>query len=189
MKTTQIKICGFGGQGIVLSGYIMGKAASLYDKKHATLTQSYGPESRGGACSAQVIISKNKVDYPEVINPDILIVMSKEAYDKYIGLLSPGGTLMYDEDLVENSTKLASGAKAFSIPATRLAEELGKKIVANIIMLGFFTSITKIIHEKSMEKAIISSIPSGTEDLNLKAFYTGYEYGEQSGIEKGDINE
>jgi 2-oxoglutarate ferredoxin oxidoreductase subunit gamma len=177
MKHTGIKICGFGGQGIILSGYIMGKAAAIYDKKHATLTQSYGPESRGGACSAQVIISDRKVDYPEVLHPDILIVMSKEAYDKYVPGLNNKGMLIYDEDLVENDNKFLTGTGIFSIPATRIAEDLGKKIVANIIMLGFFTAVTDIIKVKSMENALLSSIPEGTEKLNLKAFRLGYDYG------------
>ncbi len=177
MKHTDIKICGFGGQGIILSGYIMGKAATIYDKKYATLTQSYGPESRGGACSAQVIISDSEIDYPEVLHPDILIVMSKEAYDKYVPGLNSNGMLIYDDDMVENSNKFPSGTKIFSIPATRFAEDIGRKIVANIIMLGFFTAVTDIIETKSMEDALLSSIPVGTEELNLKAFHTGYNYG------------
>lgn len=176
MRTIQIKICGFGGQGIVLAGYVMGKAATLYDKKHATLTQSYGPESRGGACSAQLIISDAEIDFPEVLVPDIMVVMSKEAYEKYVADLHPGGILIYDHDLVENNNVLPADTKVYSIPATRIAEELGKKIVSNIIMLGYFTAITQIVGTKSMEEAIRTSIPKGTEELNLKAFQKGYEY-------------
>ena len=177
MKHIEIKLGGFGGQGIILAGYILGKAASIYDKKNATLTQSYGPESRGGACSTQVIISEEEVDYPEVLNPEILVVMSKEAYRKFIPELVKGGTLIYDEHFVDCNSDLPEATKAHSIPATRLAEELGMKIVANIIMLGFFTAITGIIKHKSMEEAIKTSIPKGTEDLNLRAFNKGYEFG------------
>ncbi|MFC2087823.1 2-oxoacid:ferredoxin oxidoreductase subunit gamma [Bacteroidota bacterium] len=177
MKNLEIKLSGFGGQGIVLAGYILGKAASLYDKKNATLTQSYGPESRGGACSAQVVISEEEVDYPEVLDPDILVTMSKEAYDKYLPNLKANGILLYDEDLVENNKVLSDSNKAYAIPATRFAEELGRKIVANIIMLGFLTSITRIIKQDSMKKAIENSIPKGTEELNLTAFQRGYDYG------------
>ena len=177
MKRSEIKICGFGGQGIILSGYIMGKAATLYDDKHATLTQSYGPESRGGACNAQVIIADQEIDYPEVLKADVLIIMSKEAYGKYINELDKNGILIYDNDLVENSKNLPAGARVYSIPATRFAEELGKKIIANIIMLGFFVAITKAVKVESMESAILSSIPPGSEDLNMKAFHKGYDYG------------
>ena len=176
MKTTQVKICGFGGQGIVLAGYILGKAATIYDKKHATMTQSYGPESRGGACSAQLIISDTEIDFPEVLVPDIMVIMSKEAYEKYVADLRAGGILIYDTDLVENNNALPASTKVHSIPATRLAEELGKKIVSNIIMLGYFTAITKIVGAKSMEEAIRTSIPKGTEELNLRAFQKGYEH-------------
>ena len=150
MEYIEIKIGGFGGQGIILAGYIIGKAASIYSKKNATLTQSYGPESRGGACSAQVIISEDEVDYPEVLHPNILIIMSKEAYDKFIPSISKGGILLYDSDLVENNIELDKSVKAYSIPATSLAEELGKKIIANIIMLGFFTAITNTIVASAM---------------------------------------
>ena len=177
MEHIEIKIGGFGGQGIILSGFIMGKAASIYDKKNATLTQSYGPESRGGACCAQVIVSEDEVDYPEVQNPEILIVISQEAYEKFTPCLVKGGTLLFDEDLVRPTNNLPKETKFYSIPATRFAEELGRKIVTNIIMLGFFTAITNVISYESMEKSVLSSIPAGTEELNLKAFQKGYEVG------------
>lgn len=177
MKHLEVKLGGFGGQGIILAGYILGKAASIYDKRHATLTQSYGPESRGGACSAQVIISDEEVDYPEVLNPDILAIMSMEAYDKFIPKVSTNGIVLFDEDLVENSHGLPASSKCYSIPATRFAEELGKKITANIIMLGFLVAITGIVQKESMESAIATSIPKGTEEINLAAFTKGYDYG------------
>lgn len=179
MKQLEIKLGGFGGQGIIMAGYIIGKAAALYDKKNATLTQSYGPESRGSACSAKLIISDDEIDYPEVVVPNVLILMSKEAYDKFSSDLVNGGTLLYDDDLVENNIDIGKSAKIFSIPATRMAEELGRKIVANIIMIGFFASITKMVSKTALEEAIKTSIPKGTEELNLKAFEKGFEYGEQ----------
>ncbi len=177
MKHIEIKIGGFGGQGIVLSGFIMGKAASIYDKKNATLTQSYGPESRGGACSAQLIVSEEEVDYPEVQKPEILMVISQEAYEKFTPCLVKGGILIYDEDLVNSVNNLPKETRIYSIPSTRFAEELGRKIVTNIIMLGFFTAITSVISYESMKKSVLSSIPAGTEELNLKAFQKGYEFG------------
>ncbi|MBM4464419.1 MAG: pyruvate ferredoxin oxidoreductase [Chloroflexi bacterium] len=179
MGRTEIRLTGFGGQGIVLSGYIIGTAAAIHDKKEATFTQSYGPESRGGACSAQVIISDEPVHYPHLIAPSILVVMSQEAYYKYAPTLSDGALLIVDEDLVEIDD-LVGDVKLLSVPATRLAEELGRKIVANIVMLGFFAAVTDVVSVEAMREAILSSVPKGTEELNLRAFEKGYEYG--SGI-------
>jgi 2-oxoglutarate ferredoxin oxidoreductase subunit gamma len=177
MKNIQIKIGGFGGQGVVLAGYIMGKAASIHDKKNATLTQSYGPESRGSSCSSQLIIGKDEIDYPKVSHPDILLIMSQEAYDKFTPELSKGGTLLYDEDLAKPTNNFGKTTQVYSIPATRYAEEIGKKVVANIIMLGFFTAISGLISPEAMKKSIRSSTPSGFEELNIKAFDRGYESG------------
>jgi len=177
MGQTEIKLGGFGGQGIILAGFIIGKAAAIYDKKNATLTQSYGPESRGGACSAKLIVSDEEIDYPEVLYPNVLIVMSKEAYLKFSPALIKGGSLLYDDDLVENNIKIDKSVKTYAIPATRMAEDLGKKIVANIIMLGFFAAIMAVVTKRSLEEAIKTSIPKGSEELNLLAFQKGFEYG------------
>ena len=177
MNQINIKIGGFGGQGIILAGYILGKAASIFDKKYATLTQSYGPESRGGACSTQIIVGEEQVDYPEVIHPDILLIMSQEAFDKFTPDLQKGGVLIYDEDLAEPTNNLGKTTKIYSIPATRYAEELGKKVVANIIMLGFFTAVSGIITSGAIEGSIRSSMSDKFIDLNIKAFNRGYETG------------
>jgi 2-oxoglutarate ferredoxin oxidoreductase subunit gamma len=178
MSRTEVRLTGFGGQGIILSGYIVGKAAAIHDKKQATFTQSYGPESRGGACSAQVIVSDEPISYPHLIDPAILVVMSQEAYNKYAPTLKDGGLLIIDEDLVKTDEQ-AGNVKMLSVPATRLAEELGRKIVANIVMLGFFTAATDVVSVEAMREAVLSSVPKGTEDLNIKAFSKGYEYAEQ----------
>jgi 2-oxoglutarate ferredoxin oxidoreductase subunit gamma len=178
MSRTEIRLTGFGGQGIILSGYIVGKAAAIHDKKQATFTQSYGPESRGGACSAQVIISDEPVSYPHLINPSILVVMSQEAYSKYAPTLRDGVLLIVDEDLVETG-EVTSNVKLLSVPATRLAEELGRKIVANIVMLGFFAAVTDVVSMEALREAVRTSVPKGTEELNLKAFQKGYEYGQR----------
>lgn len=173
---TEIKIGGFGGQGVILSGYIIGRAASIYDNKYATMIQSFGPEARGSACSAQVIVDPNTIDYPYITNPQILVVMSQEAYTKFSSELAPNGILITEEELV-NPINLRKDVKHYSIPATRFAEELGKKLVVNIVMIGFMTAVTKLIDPEAMRKAVIASVPKGTEDLNLKAFDKGYEYG------------
>ena len=182
MSRADIKLCGFGGQGIILSGYILGKAASIYDKKEAVLTQSYGPEARGGACSADVVISDAKIDYPYLKDVNILVAMSQEAYTTYSKLLGKDRTLLIDEDLVELDRTQSRRRKwqVAKIPATRFAEELGKKIVANIVMLGFFTAVTNVVSYEAMKNAILSSVPKGTEELNENAFERGYNHGKEA---------
>ena len=176
MTRTEIKLAGFGGQGIVLAGYILGKAISIYDKQNAVLTQSYGPEARGGACSADVVYADGEIDYPEVTVPNIVVIMSQEAYNTYAKNIDKNGILLIDEDLVKigkNNKKI----KVYSIPSTRLAEELGRKIVANIVMLGFFTAITNIVTLEGLKKSLLDSVPKGTEQLNLSALMKGHDYG------------
>ena len=172
--TKEIIITGFGGQGIVLAGRILGQAASLGDNKESTLVQSYGPEARGGACSAEVIISDTSIHYPNVRHPDILVCMSKSGYDKFIDQIKKDSTLIIDQDLVKINEKEKS---AYSIPATRMAEELGRKMMANIIMLGFFTAITGAISVDAARNTVIESVPKGTEEMNTTAFNKGYDYG------------
>ena len=177
-EKTEIRLAGFGGQGIVLAGHILGKAASLFEHLNAVFTQSYGPEARGGACSADVIIAGGAIFYPRVSCPRILVLMSEEAKHTYGGLMAQQAMVLIDEDLVQLDT-VPEGCELFKIPATRLAEKLGRKIVANIVMLGFITSITEVVGYESMKQALFDSIPMGTEELNLKAFEKGYEYGKQ----------
>lgn len=176
MSKTEIRITGFGGQGVILCGYLMGKAASIYDKKHATLTQSFGPEARGSACSAQVVVSDTRVLYPYVTHPDIMVAMSNDGYMTHKDRLAEESVVLYDEDLVKPAEH-KPGVKVYGIPATRFAEELGRKIVLNIVMLGFFTAMTGLVDREAMRKAVETSVPKGTEELNLKAFDKGYQYG------------
>ncbi|MEA3475656.1 MAG: 2-oxoacid:acceptor oxidoreductase family protein [Candidatus Cloacimonadota bacterium] len=175
MNELKVKISGFGGQGIILSAYIVGKAASIYDGKHASMTQAYGPEARGGACSSQVVISSYEIDYPLVDTADVLIALSQEGYDTFFPILKKDGILLYDSDLV---THLKSNTKVIPkpIPATRIAENLGKTIVANIVMLGFATTQAKIATPEAMKKSIKESVPQKFVDLNLTAFQIGLEY-------------
>jgi len=172
-KKQEVIITGFGGQGIVLAGRILGMAAALWDRKESTLVQSYGPESRGGACCAQVIISDNVIRYPYVKTADVLVCMSQSAYEKYKGQLKAEGYLLTDKDLVTPNEE----RDFFSVPSTRMAEELGRAMMANIIMLGFVTAVTALISEKAAKEAVLSSVPKGTEEMNLKAFAKGYDYG------------
>ncbi len=176
MQLTEIRIAGFGGQGVILSAIVIGKAASIYEGDFATMTQSFGPEARGGACSAQVILSETPVLYPYVTTPDVLVVMSQEAYSKFVPELKPGGILVIEQDLVRVGD-LPSGTSVFSCPATRLAEELGKRMVLNIVMVGFFAAVTKLLQPESLRKAVADSVPPAFKELNLEAFDKGFEYG------------
>jgi 2-oxoglutarate ferredoxin oxidoreductase subunit gamma len=177
MSRTEIRITGFGGQGVVLSGYIIGKACAINAGKHATMIQSFGPEARGSACSATLTVSEEEVLYPYIHRPDIFIVMSSEGYDKFGDELKDDGTLVYEKDLVHPTLK--EGQPAFGVPSTRIAESLGRSIVQNIVMLGFFAAVTGVTSREEMQEAVKSSVPAGTEELNLKAFNAGWNHFEE----------
>ncbi|MGD2089512.1 MAG: 2-oxoacid:acceptor oxidoreductase family protein [Candidatus Aminicenantes bacterium] len=173
---TEIRFSGFGGQGIVRCGLISGKALSLYDNKYATMTQSFGPEARGSACSSQLVVSEDRVLYPYIDVPEILVSMSQEAYEKYEPELHENGILIIDKDLVK--VKPARGKiKVYAVPSTRFAESLGNRIIANLVMLGFFTAVTKIASPDAMKKALPGLVPDRFLDLNIRAFDKGYDYG------------
>ncbi len=179
---TEIIITGFGGQGIILAGNILGKAATLFDQRHATLIQSYGPEARGGACAAQVVISDGEIEYPYVETPNLLICMSQEGFSANIDRLAPKGSLFYDSGLVEiDSGRIGEKMKVHSIQATKLAEEMGVRMMANIIMLGFVIARSGVVSREALLKAVTSSVPKGTEKKNL----AGLEAGFQGGLEAG----
>ena len=185
----EIRMSGFGGQGIIRSGEIIGKAAVLYDGRYATFTQSYGPESRGGACAAQVAIADDPVElsYPHVIDPSILIAMSQGAYNKYVPIFRRDGLLIVDDSLVELD-KAAEGLQVLRIPATRIAEEeLSRRIVANVVMLGFVAAVTNVASPEALKQAVLDSVPKGTEELNERAFETGFEYGQEKKREMSNV--
>jgi len=177
MASTEIKIGGLGGQGVILAGMILGKAAALFDHKNATMTQAFGPEARGSACSAQLIVADEPVLYPYVTRPTVLVTMSQDAYAKFGPELAEDGLLLFEEELVRVGPTSPKGARLYGIPATRLAEELGRKLVLNIVMVGFFTSVARVISPDAVRKAVCDSVPPGTEKLNLAAFDKGYEHG------------
>lgn len=175
---TEIRIAGFGGQGVILATHILGRAASVHEGRYATMTQSYGPEARGGAASAALIVSDEPVLYPYVTQPDILVVMSQEAYTRFTPEVKPGGFLLVEEDLVRLDRK-AQGLKIYGIPATRFAEELGKKMVLNVIMTGFLCAITGAVSIEAARKSVADSVPARFRDLNLQAFDKGVQYGQE----------
>jgi 2-oxoglutarate ferredoxin oxidoreductase subunit gamma len=163
----EIRICGFGGQGIVLAGVILGEAATRAGFQ-AVQTQSYGPESRGGAARSEVLISTDPIDYPRVTQADVLVALSQTAYDKYSGDLATSGVTVVDQDLVK-----ADGVRPR--PFTVTAEKVGHKIVANIVMVGYVNAFLDLIPHDVLEETVLENIPKGTEDLNRKALRAGRE--------------
>ncbi|HLK63165.1 MAG TPA: 2-oxoacid:acceptor oxidoreductase family protein [Bryobacteraceae bacterium] len=173
---TEIRIAGFGGQGVILAAAVIGKAAAIFQGGFATMTQSFGPEARGGSSSAQVILSTEPILYPYVAQPDILVVMSQEAYTRFSPQLKPGGILITEQEMVRVD-QYPNGVRAFGVPATRLAEQLGRKVVLNIVMVGFFGAVTNLLERESLRKAVADSVPPAMQKLNLEAFDKGFEYG------------
>jgi 2-oxoglutarate ferredoxin oxidoreductase subunit gamma len=172
----QVRMAGFGGQGIVLAGMILGKAVTLFEGLNAVMTQSYGPEARGGACSADVVTSAGPIHYPKVTRPDVLVLMSEEAARTYGEETAENAKVIVNENLVKSVPNQA-GITVLKVPATGIAESLGLVIVANIVMLGFITAVCDLVSYDSMKQSILSSIPKGTEELNLAAFQAGYDHG------------
>jgi 2-oxoglutarate ferredoxin oxidoreductase subunit gamma len=167
----EVRFAGFGGQGLVLAGIILGKTAALYDEKRAAQTQSYGTEARGGASQCNVVIDDQAITYVGVVHPDIFVVLSQEAYDKLISEVNERGLVFYDSDLVKIKGDL--NLRQIPIPSTLTARDLGREMVANIVMLGAMVEETKILDVDRVKCCLRESVPPGTEELNLKAFDLG----------------
>ena len=173
----EIRISGFGGQGVIKCAYIIGKTASIYGNKHATMTQSFGPEARGSSCSAQLVIDEENVEYPYLQGTEILVSMSQDAFNNFEPLLNPDGLALIEEDLVKPGPP-RDNIKTYSVPAMKFSEEIGNKIVLNIIMFGFFVAMTDgLLDYDSAIKAVETSVPARTIEMNLKAFHKGYDHG------------
>lgn len=158
-----------------MAAVMIGRAASIFGGKYVTLAQSYGPESRGGACKAEVIVSEDPVDYPKIRQPTTVAIMSQEAYQKNIPSSNGGTTIIIDPDMVQEDEPYKHG-RVFRVPATRIAEQLGKRIVANMVMVGAIVALTEMVDAAAVEKAIAKYTPRGTEKLNVEAFRSGYEF-------------
>lgn len=180
MPVTEVRIAGFGGQGVMLAANIIGRAACIYGGGFATMTQNYGPEARGGASSAALVLSDEPILYPYTTKPDILMVLSQEAFTRFAPEMNPNGMLLMEQDLVR-VTGLPVSTRVYSIQATRMAEELGKKIVMNVIAVGFFAAKSGLLTKEAYRSAIADSVPAAARDLNLRAFELGYDYGLHAG--------
>jgi len=173
----EIRICGFGGQGIILAGFIIGKAASVFMDYHAVQSQSYGPEARGGAARSEVIISDEKIGYPRPLSVDCLLAISQESFDSYRVDIRDDTVIIVDPDLVK---KHDIGRPIYKVQSLKIAEELGNKIVTNIVMVGAFTSIYDILKPEAVKEAVIDSVPKRFTELNVKAFERGFEAGKNA---------
>ena len=183
MSLKEVRIAGFGGQGVILSATILGRATALHENGYATMTQNYGPEARGGAASAALVLSDQPVLYPYLTHPDILVVMSQEGYSRFIPELKHDGILVIEEDLVRLDHQ-AKDCKVYGIPATRIAEELGKKMILNVVMVGFLCAVSNVVSVEACRKAVADVVPKRFLDLNLGAFLRGYQFGIEL-LEKG----
>lgn len=174
MARYNIRLSGSGGQGMITAGIILAMAASIYGGKQATQSQSYGPEARGGASKAEVIISDDPINYPKVMAPKYLVALTQEACDKYSTDLEEGGIIVVDSMMVKNPPE--GNYKIYSLPIIKsAAEKAGKSMVANIVTLGALNEICKFVSEEELEQAVLARVPKGTEDMNRKALLVGKE--------------
>lgn len=172
----EIRLCGSGGQGIIMAAIVLAEAAGVYDGKHVCQTQSYGPEARGGTCKADVVISNREIDYPKASKPSLLLAMNQMSCDTYFLDLRPTGLLIIDNTLVK---KVPTGRVA-AIPFTQIARQiLGKEVTSNMIALGAFGYLCQTVSLESLESALMARVPEGTHELNLKALRTGIEAARQ----------
>lgn len=186
----EIRISGFGGQGIILMGKILGTASAIHHHRNATLMQAYGPETRGSACRADLIVSADSVDYPYINRPGLLIVLSQDAYTKFRRSIAPGGIIIYDCDLVQLDEKDQQIVRAQNdgihatdnpllvpVPAMSIAEQTGTRIMTNMAMVGFVVALTELISLEALEAVVSEMVPPSTTAANLGTVRKGYERG------------
>lgn len=175
MKRYEIRIAGFGGQGVITIGKILGVAAALHDKKNAVQTQSYGPESRGGACKSEIVLSDGEIHYPKVRSADVLVALSQTALDVYLKDLKPGGFLIIDPLTVLKEVP-RSDIQVVKVPTAEIALKAGNKRFQNMVALGALCQLTGAVSSQALEIAIGESVPPKTLAQNLEAFQKGIEY-------------
>ncbi len=178
MDRYDVRLSGSGGQGLILAGKILAEAATIYDGHNAVQTQSYGPEARGGASKAEVVIKDGEIDYPKAMDLDLLLSLTQESATKFSSDLKEGGIMIVDSEMVKD---LPVGSfKLYKAPITSIAaNKIGKIVVTNIVALGILSKIAGVITEESMRKAILARVPKGTEEINMKAFDEGWKTGEE----------
>jgi 2-oxoglutarate ferredoxin oxidoreductase subunit gamma len=182
----EMRIAGFGGQGVVLSGQIVGQAIAVYDNQYAAFTQNYGPEARGGSCTAEIVADEKPIGYPYLTKPKVVVILSQDAYNKYGKNLDEDTQLIIDPDLVKPEP--TQKHPYLAVPTNRMARELGRVVVANIILLGFLAAASDFVSSEALRKSVLASVPKGTGDFNLKAFELGYKYGLEHGKRSDGAN-
>ena len=181
MSRNEIRIVGIGGQGVVLSGVILGRAACLYDDQQAIQTQVYGSDIRGGDVCCEVVVSDEDIVYPAVKKPNILVVLAQRAFDGNIDDLQEDGILIVDSDLVDTG-KVQEKVETVGAPFNRIAiDEMGSRIVSNMIMLGYFTEKTRVVSLDSLKKAVSDLVPARTVEMNLGAVEKGVSLAQGQG--------
>lgn len=176
----RISLCGFGGQGIILSAVILGTAAVTKGGKYAVQTQSYGSEARGGQCQAELIIDTKAIASPIAAKKDLLVCMFQEAYNKYISTLEDDGVLVVDPGLVGTLTREIP--QTFRVPATEMAISLGNKMAANMVMLGFLSESCGVLTEEELKETVRENVAQRFVELNLKAVDAGIAYARTHGL-------
>ncbi len=186
----EVRLSGAGGQGLIVAGIILAEAAGLYDGKYVCQTQSYGPEARGGASKAEIVISDEEIDYPKAIKPDLLLAMNQKSCDSFFFDLKPNGILIVDSTFV----KQPPTTRTIALPFSQIARaETGSEMAANIVALGAIMHLTGVVSPKGLESAVLNRVPRGTEELNKKALAAGIEAARRyleskPGMEAGDID-
>lgn len=175
MSKISVRFSGFGGQGIVLSSIIVASGAVIHEGKSAIQTQSYGPESRGGSSKSEVIVSDKEIDYPMIEKADVLVALSQEGLDRYFPDTHEGSLVIIDPAFIKEVPK-GKDVKVIEIPSTKLADELGSRLAANIIILGALIALTSVISEESLEKAIKENTPPASHPMNISGMRAGIEY-------------
>ncbi len=187
MARREMRIAGFGGQGVVLAGQIVGQAVAIYDKQYASFTQNYGPEARGGSCTAEIVADEEPIGYPYLTQPQIVITLSQDASNKYGKDLPEETLLIIDPDLVKPDS--SQKHSYLSVPASQTARDMGRAVVANIVLLGFLAAVSDFVTAEALRKSVLASVPRGTGEFNLKAFEAGYQYGLARGKQGGVSND
>jgi 2-oxoglutarate ferredoxin oxidoreductase subunit gamma len=179
LSRRELRIAGFGGQGVVLAGQIVGQAVAVYDKQYAAFTQNYGPEARGGSCTAEVVAAEEPIGYPYLTQPKTVVILSQDAYNKYGKNLAVETQLIIDPDLVKPDS--SEKHPYLAVPANRMAREMGRVVVANIVLLGFLAAVDNFVSTEALRKSVLATVPKGTGEFNMKAFEAGYKHGQELG--------
>ncbi len=176
MRDASIRICGMGGQGVIMSGLVLGRAVSIYEDRWSTMIQSFGPEARGSTCSAQVLVADVPIAFPYVRRADIFMAFSQAGYDRYIDELGEGGVLIYESDLIVPDRRVPDQVRRIGVPASRMVRDaFGTAVMFNMVMIGQLVAATGLVSAPAVQQSIVTSVPEGTTEMNCAAFDLGFQ--------------